>query len=232
MKKKIGILTFSAIGIVYLVLNVILFVLISNIMPQQLKNGVFWFVWFMTFLFNAGVSSLVFFLYKSSNKYDDVTVPPLIYVMGCFNAAYLVLGLILMFIPPLTITVAIILELLITAAYALFLIYFFSVTNYMKANNATKKVVFIRSLCVDLDHANEFITDVELQNKIKQLSEDVRYSDPMSSGEVVQLDEQLQQLVQSIVVHAMEKNYDVVNELVDKTNIQLKYRNAKCKMLK
>lgn len=232
MKKKLGIVTFSTIGIVYLVLNVILFILINRIMPQQFSNGVFWFVWFMTFIFNAGVSILVFLFYKSSSKYDDVTVPPLIFVMGAFNVVYIILGLILMFIPPLKITLAIILELLVTAAYALFLIYFFSVTNHMKANNANKKVVFIRSLCVDLDHANQFVTDQELQNKIKQLSEDVRFSDPMSQGEIVDLDAKLQEIIQAIVINAMEKRFDVVNELVDKASIQLKYRNAKCKMLK
>ena len=232
MKKKLGFTILATQGIIYLVLNVILFIIIKKAMPQQLKNGVFWFVWSMTFVFNALVNVGVLKFYKSNSKYDDVTVPPLIYLMVCFNAAYLVLGLIFMFIPKLPFTVALIFELILTAAYALLMIYYFGVVNYMKSNSAAPKVLFIRSLYVDVDHAIQFVEDDSLKAKMQQLSEDIRFSDPMSKGEVIQLDEALQSLIQQIVVSAMEKNFDAVNELVDKASVQLKYRNAKCRMLK
>lgn len=232
MKKKGGLILLATVGIIYVVINVILFVIMNNVLPEQLKNGVFWFVWAMTFIFNAILDCGIFFTHKSKEKYDIATVPALVYVMGIFNAIYLVLGLILMFIPKTTFTVAIILELILTAAYILFLIYFYAAVGHMKKNDASKKVVFIRSLQADVDYAKEMIEDADLKKKLEQLSEDIRFSDPMSQGEIIALDEKIQMTVGLILANAMEKNYDALNELVDNASKQLKYRNAKVKMLK
>ena len=87
--------------------------IINKHLDEQFQNGVFWFVWAMTFIFNGGLTCGVYFLYKSNKKYDDITVPALIYVMGIFNVIYILLGLILMFIPSVKFTLALILELIL-----------------------------------------------------------------------------------------------------------------------
>ncbi len=232
MKKKSGLVLLSSVGIIYLVLNVILFIIINKTMPHQFKNGTFWFVWVMTFIFNAIVDCGIFAFYKGKEKYDVATVPALIYIMAIFNAVYIVLGLILMFIPKTKFTLALIFELIITAAYALFFIYFFSALGHMKKHDASKKVVFIRSLQADVDYAKDIVEDADLKKKLEALSEDIRFSDPMSQGEIIALDEKIQMTVGSILANAMDKNYDALNELVDNASKQLKYRNAKIKMLK
>ena len=51
-------------------------------------------------------------------------------------------------------------------------------------------------------------------------------------NEIIELDKGLQSVIQDIVVFSMEKNYEKVNELTEKASMQLKYRNAKCKIMK
>ena len=232
MKKKSGIVLLASVGIVYLVLNVILFIVLNKTMAEQFKNGVFWFVWVMTFIANGIVDVAIFLTHKSKEKYDIATIPTLIYIMGIFNGIYILLGLILMFIPKTTFTIALILELILSAAYALALVYYFAAVGHMKKHDATKKVLFIRSLTADIDYAKDLVEDQELKNKLAMLSEDIRFSDPMSQEEILSLDEKIQTTVGLIVANAMDKNYDALNELVENASNQLKYRNAKVKMLK
>lgn len=232
MKKRIGTTLLPLIGIAYVVINVILFILINKHMSEQFSNGVFWFVWVMTFIFNGGVTCGVYFYYKSSKKYDAITIPALIYVMGIFNIIYLVLGLILMFIPSVKFTLALILELVLTGAYAAFLIMFNNAVGYMKEHNADEKVKSIRLLKAQVDNAISFVDNPQIIKDLNALSEEIRFSDPMSVPQLKPMEDQIQIKVGEILVAAMNKDYDALPNLIDTARKQLKARNANIAILK
>ena len=232
MKKRVGTTLFTLLGIVYVIINVILFILIDKHLEEQLSNGVFWFVWAMTFVFTAGVTCFIYFTYKTSKQYDDITVPALIYVMGIFNVIYIVLGLILMFIPSVKFTLALVLELILTGGLIGFLVMFKNVTGYMKDNNAAEKVKAVRMLKLEVDQAVGYVDNPEIIKALNELSEEIRFSDPMSSLQLRAIEEQIELIVGEILVAAMEKDYESLPTLIDKARKQLKVRNAKCAILK
>lgn len=232
MKKRVGATLLTTVGVVYVVLNVILFILINKHFDEQFKNGVFWFVWAMTFIFNGALTCGVYFLYKNNKKYDDITVPALIYVMGIFNVIYIVLGLILMFIPSVKFTLALILELILTGAYIVFLVMFKNVVGYMRANNADEKVKSIRLLKAQIDNAISYVDDPEIVKQLAAFAEEIRFSDPMSVPQLQAMEDQIQIKVGEILVAAMEKDYDTLPNLIETARKQLKARNANIAILK
>ena len=106
-----------SILLIYGLLNVILFVIITSKMEDQLENSTFWFVWAFTFIVNyLGVLGCSY-LAKEKTKNDFVNNTPLYFSMYLFSFIYILLGMILMFIPSVQFTLALILEAIVSILY-------------------------------------------------------------------------------------------------------------------
>ena len=89
-----------------------------------------------------------------------------------------------------------------------------------------KKVFLIRELQVDIDMLAERESDAEIKSALLQLAEKVRFSDPMSS-------EQLSDLENEILTKVNElKSAIKKHEIIKEINSLLDERNKKCKILK
>ena len=88
------------------------------------------------------------------------------------------------------------------------------------------KVSYIREIQTDIEIAAERESDSAIKQKILKLAEKVRYSDPISSGELSELEKRISDMVKEL--------YDADDKLaiVDEIELLLLERNKKCKIYK
>ena len=115
--------------------------------------------------------------------------------------------------------------------FALFLIAFLvtlMTKNFITSRDELikKNVYQIRSLTSDVDIAIEMSDDRELKDLLKTLTEDIRYSDPMSIKEIESIEEEIKDRVTQIQSYVRQGNKDQVIALVKETKLMLKQRNS------
>lgn len=89
-----------------------------------------------------------------------------------------------------------------------------------------KKVFYIRELQVDIELLAESEPDEDTKTALMQLAEKIRFSDPMSSEQLADLEGRIAQKVTELKTTADKAN------LISELNLLLNERNRKCKILK
>lgn len=223
-----------SILLIYGLLNVILFVIITSKMEDQLENSTFWFVWAFTFIVNyLGVLGCSY-LAKEKTKNDFVNNTPLYFSMYLFSFIYILLGMILMFIPSVQFTLALILEAIVSILYIVTVLFLYNAISHIKSNDAkqAKKVFYIRNLQTEVDFCLGLVKENENKKLLIQLQEAIRYSDPMSDDSLESTEQQIELLVNRIKNECIVSNEQAIKELVDNLLNLIKYRNEKVKQLK
>ena len=75
-------------------------------------------------------------------------------------------------------------------------------------------------------------TLIKEKQRLSKLSEDIRFSDPMSHESLKMVEEQLKEIVFRMNVAASENNDEELEKLIKEADLKLKYRNSKCVNLK
>lgn len=223
-----------SILLIYGLLNVILFVIITSKMEDQLENSTFWFVWAFTFVVNyLGVLGCSY-LAKEKTKNDFVNNTPLYFAMYLFSFIYVLLGMILMFIPSVQFTLALILEAIVSILYIVTVLFLYNAISHIKSNDEkqAKKVFYIRNLQTEVDFCLGLVKENENKKLLIQLQEAIRYSDPMSDDSLESTEQQIELLVNRIKNECIVSNEQAIKELVDNLLNLIKYRNEKVKQLK
>ena len=89
-----------------------------------------------------------------------------------------------------------------------------------------KKVFYIRELQVDIELLADNESDAAVKTALAQLAERIRYSDPMSSEQLADLENKISSKVAEL--KATSNKLEIITEL----NSLLDERNKKCKILK
>lgn len=100
-------------------------------------------------------------------------------------------------------------------------------------DSATENVTqTFAKLRMEVAGAIDICTDTDTYNKLKQLEESFRYSDPVSCHETEELERDL--LTETVQLRALvkEKNFNSATALADEIKIGLAERNRVCKMYK
>lgn len=98
--------------------------------------------------------------------------------------------------------------------------------------NTSNKTRVIKLLRVDVEMLIQKCDDDETKTLFRKLAEAIRYSDPVSSESLGDLEEELARTVSECDIAVSEKNYPLAKELCAKAMLQLDQRNKKCKALK
>lgn len=94
------------------------------------------------------------------------------------------------------------------------------------------KTRFIKLLSIDAEMLVEKCSDPETKEECRKLAESVRYSDPMSSEALFELEKDLTLTVSQCDKAIEEKDFAAAKEFCAKAMLQLDERNKKCKALK
>ena len=221
--KKNTFMSYLALGIVFVLFNVLAFVIPTD------KTATFW----TAYAFSVASFALQIPLWKIAiskkntlkNKFLGVPVI-------CVGIAYLIIQLIafavFMIFPALPSWLAITVCAVIIVFFSLCVI-----AGHVGANEIKRveekikvKLAFIQFLQIDIEMIVESESDNETKEALKKLAEKVRFSDPMSHGMLGELESRILAKVDEMKSQADKK------ELIKEVDILLTERNKKCKTLK
>ena len=131
---------------------------------------------------------------------------------------------------PLPYLPALIINLVLGAVFVIIILVLYAASDKIdKSEQFTEeKVIFIKQLKVKLESIET--NDIDLEKKIKELAEDVRFSDQMSHSKLAEIESELDNAIDELVDNAT--NTEAAMELCTKAAKLLKKRNEQCKMYK
>lgn len=230
MKKTGRLLIWIAFVLVCVLLNVILFLTVDD---ARLESGVFWMGWAFAFPWNLLIATAIFF-WTQRGSTDLVKLPVALTVSYFAFAVYLVLGIIFMYCPINAFTVPLIIELTVTVVYVIVAMYAVYAATYVERNQkqGKQKVLYIRMLKADVDGCVARTTDPALIAALQDLSERVRFSDPMSHPSLAGVEMELSTTVTLLATALTQGETARANELIARACALLENRNSRCIMLK
>lgn len=188
-KESKFVIGFSAIlAIIFAVISLVVFLVLKDF------NTTFWLGYIFLALAFVLVECVVIFLFKSKKKDAIFLGIPLatytLIYLGVAIACSLLFMVLKDFVPWQVSLIVNILPFAIFMVVAIFAILARSVVEEINENVA-KKVRNLKSLVVDVDLMVETCQDDELKNKLKKLSETIKYSDPMSNDAVADVEDRI-----------------------------------------
>ncbi|MDO4623176.1 MAG: hypothetical protein Q4B22_09505 [Eubacteriales bacterium] len=194
--KKNAAMTAAIYGILFLVYNILVFLIFKE------KNGVFWMSYvFGVLAFIVQFASMYFALSSPDMEAVFYGIPLASLSLYYFFAAMFASVVFMIFkIAPFKL--ALIVQLLILAAYAVAaLLALLSRNTVQDINNTVRdNAAAIHRLNVDVDMLIPQAKDPAVRKALQRVSETVKYSDPMSNEHVVQIEDQIMRAVNDLQV--------------------------------
>lgn len=195
--KKSWIMMAAIYAIIFAVFNLLVFVIVNE------KNGVFWMSYaFMCIAFVVQIASMLLALRSLETETVFMGIPLASLSMYYFFAAIFV-GAVFMFFQNAPFRLAIVLQILILAIYAVVAIMALMSRNVVQDvnDNLKENVEAIKTLVVDVDVFIPQVSDPALKKALKKLSETIKYSDPMSNAAVADIEDQIMQTVNELRIN-------------------------------
>ena len=126
------------------------------------------------------------------------------------------------------------LQFLFLAVYLVFAISCFMAKETISDihTKVSDKTRFIKMLRADAEMLTEKCADAETKEQCQQLAEAIRYSDPMSSKALFELEKELALAVSECDKAVAANDFESARKLCEKAMLLLAERNKKCKTLK
>ena len=221
--KKNNFLAYLALGIMFVLFNVITFVI------PTYKTTTFWTAYIFTVIaFAAQISLWKISLGKKDTLKSKFLGIPVVYVGITYLIIQLIAFAVFMVFPTLPVWMAIVLCSIILALSALCAIA--GQTGANEINRVEKKIktkrAFIQFLQTDIEMLVESETDAEIKSALVKLAEKIRFSDPMSHEMLGELESRISAKVEEM------KTTEDKKALIEEVAVLLTERNKKCKILK
>lgn len=217
--------------IVFVVYTVLTFV----IWGDNKETG-FWIGWIFSLIATAITTSLPYLMVKSGKEVKSILDGFSVhFVTLCYFGAQLVLGFFCMILNDNAVVFQLILELILHAAYAFFLISSFMGKNIVSGieQHQKEKVYFVKSIAADLSLVAGKVQDEELKKKAEKVAEIARFSDPMSSSTLAGLEATISTKVEELKDAVADgKSVEEITTIIDRIEEKFLERNEKCKLLK
>ncbi|MBR2289624.1 MAG: hypothetical protein IJ867_03215 [Clostridia bacterium] len=220
-------------------LPVIIFVIytvITFIIWGDDKETGFWIGWVFALLATGITTAMPYLMVKNGKEVKSILDGFSVhFVTLCYFAAALVVGLICMILNDNAVVVQVILELLLNAAYAFFMIASFMGKNIISGieEEQKEKVYFVKSIAADLGLVVGKVQDPDLKKKLEKVAEIVRYSDPMSNASLTSLETSISVKVEELKDAVADgKSKEEIGAIIDRIEDKFLERNEKCKLLK
>lgn len=221
--KKNSTKGYAILGILFVLVSIIAFVI-----PTE-KTETFWIAYIFTSV--AFVAQIVIWrtaFGKEETLKSKFLGFPVVYISMVYLIVQIIAFAIFLFVPMLPAWSAMIVCAVILGISAMCMI----ATDVGRSEverietKVQNKVFYIKNLQVDVEMLAERESDAEIKTALVQLAEKIRFSDPMSS-------ELLEELEKDISDKVNELNNDTdKTAIIVKLNLLLDERNKKCKILK
>lgn len=223
ISKGQGMSLFSAIAI-FGIFNTVVF------LAPLAHTVVFWLGYFFA-LFALVTMALTLVLYFGKPvKEDKFLSLPAVKASWTYFVLQTALSVWEMIAFPLPYLPALIINLVVGAIFAIVVLSLYAAAGKIDKSEqyTAEKVIFIKQLKLKLESIET--DDVDLTKKIKDLAEDVRFSDQMSHSKLAEIESELEATVDALVESASD--IENASALCNKAAKLLKTRNEQCKMYK
>lgn len=211
-------------------LNAIVFLTVDD---ARLESKVFWMAWAFATPWNILVAAALHFWAAKKQGDEMLKMPVAYYLCAVFGGIYLVLGAIFMYAAIEAFTLLLILELILTVIYLIAIFYVCAAGNYIAKSekHVKQKVFFIKMLQSNVASCLSMVKDTATRQALEELSEKIRFSDPMSHQALAVIEGELANTIDEITNKLLGGDEDVAS-LIQKAEMQLARRNSQCLMLK
>lgn len=233
MKKSIGV--YSIIWAICLaVFNVIVFVTPNELAGVSKFGGSFWVGYIFITVAFLGQLICAFFAFKAKNLKKFFYNIPLISISYGGVIAMLVVGSVFMAIPVLPEWIAIIVCVIVLAFNVIAIIKATAAADIVSGIDEKIKtqMFFIKSLSVDAQSLMTSAKSDELHAEAKKVYEAIRYSDPMASAALSDLDTQIERQFNAFSDAVKTEDVELAKETAYALVEMVEKRNQKCKLLK
>lgn len=174
----------ASIGLIYVILLGVFNLLVFSIFKT--RTNVFWLSYaFMTAAFAVQIISM-FLSFKTTDVETVFFGIPLTSFSIYYLCASLVVGTVFMIFQSAGFTLAVVIQVLILAAYLIIAIISLLARDTVQAigENVKQNVTNLKSIVVDVEMLASSCTDPELKQALNRLADTVKYSDPMSTAAI------------------------------------------------
>jgi hypothetical protein len=225
--SKNKILLLLIIAVVFLLFNVIAFAI------PFVKHSGFWFAYGFSTLAILLSGRISFHALTHGGRQSKFYGLPLLYVAWIYLGLQLVLGFFFM-----SFSVALWLNILLNSLLlgacltGLFAVEI-GLTEIGRLDEAVKKkVLFINSLKLEVDTVAAKTTAPALQEALQALAEAIRYSDPMSSPQLSELESAIERQTTALRREVEAENIENARRICEELQQLLAERNKRCKIFK
>lgn len=229
MRNKRLSASFFIMLIIYALINLIMFL---NVESLRTDSAVFWIGWATAFPLQLIIVAYLGFALKWKNA---IVQKPVLYpiILGG-SLLYLIAGFIFMFAPIESIMAIVITEASLTSLYVIVLFLAKRGVDYIISSQAytKKKVGFLRLLKADVDDVIRITTDAAVIASLTELSDSIRYSDPMSSPALASYEAAISDCIVKASESVRSKDNATAMHYIGEAKRLLESRNQRCKLLK
>lgn len=228
MKKKMAyMLAISAVVIV-------IYNLIAFVVPFERTTG-FW----VEYAFSM-IAILLFFGFTTVFCTKDIPIKSKFLDLPVFQVLYVLLGVQVCFgfavmaLPAIPYQIALIVS-AVVLAIGLFLMFSIKLAEdeiQRVDRKVAAKVNFIREISAKIEVSAQRVEDKMLLTDLKKLSEAVRFSDPMSSDELYEKEQEIAGRIDELNQLISSADYETARKIIREIQALLKERNLKCKLMK
>ena len=223
MMEKNSIKGYVILGILFALVSIIAFAV------PTAKTATFWIAYvFTAAAFAAQIGIWKTALGKAETLKSKFLGFPVVHIGIVYAVIQVIAFAVFMFVPTLPAWSAIVVCSVIAGISAVCMISADAGRDEIERVEAKvqKKVFYIRELQVDIELLADNESDAAVKTALAQLAERIRYSDPMSSEQLADLENKISSKVAEL--KATSNKLEIITEL----NSLLDERNKKCKILK
>ena len=228
-KRKAGGMSIAVLGIIFAVYNLFVFILCK---PQ---TSAFWISYvFMLVAF----ASQIAVLFTSVKTLDVETVffgIPLMQLSLFYFFAELFASAVFMFFQNfLSYKIPLLIQVALLAIFAVVAILAVAGRDATKAAKDTvqNKVSALKSMGVDVEMLASAAQDGELRTRLKKLAESIRYSDPMTTPAIEDVELRIHQAISELRVYCENGDKQAAVDLIGKLELMVIERNKKLMLSK
>ena len=223
MMKKNSTKGYVILGILFALISIIAFAVPTS------KTATFWIAYvFTAAAFAAQIGIWKTALGKEGTLKSKFLGFPLVHIGIAYAVIQVIAFAVFMFVPTLPTWSAIVVCSIIAGVSAVCMISADAGRNEIERVEAKvqKKVFYIRELQADIELLADNETNADVKTALTQLAEKIRFSDPMSSEQLVDLENKIS--IKAAELKTASSKLEIITEL----NSLLDERNKKCKILK
>ena len=234
MKKNSSLKTKNTIGIglIYVILlgvfNLLVFTIFKN------HSNVFWLSYgFMTLAFVVQIASM-FLSFEAANVEAVFFGIPLASFSLYYLCAELVIGAIFMIFQRASFTLALVIQVVVLAIFLVIAIISLMARDTVQemGSNIKEKVADLRAVLIDVELMRDECKDPELKEKLRRLSETIKYSDPICNESVEGVEQHIRRKVSELRVSLDDNQIEDAAQTCKELEILYVERNKRLAMSK